>query len=154
MLCTHCGANLSAGRRPSHFATGCGGRQRSSPTGGVAKGTPLKTVRPSSFVPCNWPCSTDTVVFAARLIHGTATIATASKNDLIVQFPLFRKNARTSGGRGKPSLQQSRTQMQSSAQSETLPILLDLNNGHIVQFFTVNDRNHRFIEKPVRPSYW
>src|SRR6185503_15685479 len=35
-----------AGRTPVHFRGGCGGRQRSAPTGGAAKGTPRNTITP------------------------------------------------------------------------------------------------------------
>ena len=40
--------NLLASRTPSHFATGCGGCQRSAPTGGAANGMPLKPARHST----------------------------------------------------------------------------------------------------------
>ncbi len=48
----HMGPNSSALRTPFQGATGLGARQRSSPTGGAAKGRPLKTVM-SGFVPCD-----------------------------------------------------------------------------------------------------
>ena len=40
-FCMHAGANEVALRVPFHGATGCGSRQRSSPRGGAANGTPL-----------------------------------------------------------------------------------------------------------------
>src|SRR5579884_1656631 len=43
----HAGPNLSALRMPVQFLTGCGSRQRKSPTGGAAKGMPLKLRTPS-----------------------------------------------------------------------------------------------------------
>jgi hypothetical protein len=43
-------------------------------------------VSPDSFVPCNTPCSTFAVEFAARLTYGIATKANASKNDLMIEF--------------------------------------------------------------------
>ena len=41
------GPNLSALRTPDQFFTGCGSRQRRSPTGGCANGMPLKLRTPS-----------------------------------------------------------------------------------------------------------
>jgi addiction module HigA family antidote len=38
--------------RAVHFATGCGGRHRRSPTGGAANGMPLKEATPSATTPC------------------------------------------------------------------------------------------------------
>src|ERR1039458_7816099 len=45
--CGQCGANCVAPRTPGQGAAGCGGRQRSGPTGGAAYGMP----RNSSVVP-------------------------------------------------------------------------------------------------------
>src|SRR5262249_28494026 len=42
-------------------ATGCGARQRKSPTGGAANGTPLNDRTPSATAPCNSPLSTLTL---------------------------------------------------------------------------------------------
>jgi hypothetical protein len=44
--CMQRGPNLSALRTPCQLPAGCGGFQRSSPTGGAAKGTPLKLRTP------------------------------------------------------------------------------------------------------------
>src|SRR3954470_14509761 len=41
--CIQAGPNDAAGRTPSQALTGCGAFQRSSPTGGAAKGIPRKT---------------------------------------------------------------------------------------------------------------
>ena len=41
------GPNLSALRTPVQFFTGCGSRQRKSPMGGCANGSPLKLRTPS-----------------------------------------------------------------------------------------------------------
>src|SRR5712692_10111610 len=38
--CGQCGANWVASRMPGQLAAGCGGRQRSAPTGGAAYGMP------------------------------------------------------------------------------------------------------------------
>lgn len=75
--CMHRGPNWSALRTPSQRGAGCGVRQRSSPTGAAAKGTPLKT-RISGLLPevpeIN-PVSTRTVseiVAAAALVEPCA----------------------------------------------------------------------------------
>src|SRR2546421_633095 len=46
--CMARGANWSALRTPDQLTTGCGGLHRSSPTGGAAKGIPLKLRSPES----------------------------------------------------------------------------------------------------------
>ena len=45
--CTPTAPNASALRTPSQCATGCGAFQRSGPSGGAPKGTPLNTRMPS-----------------------------------------------------------------------------------------------------------
>ena len=49
--------NLLASRTPFHFATGCGGCQRSAPTGGAANGIPLNARTPGEDIvlPPIWP---------------------------------------------------------------------------------------------------
>src|SRR5580698_11587577 len=91
----HAGANLSAARTPVHATGGCGGRQRKSPSGGVAKGMPLYTVAPSSAMPWTRPdcvrtglgvcaCNPDTeqsaAVMNARVVRGF----------IAIQFNAFR----------------------------------------------------------------
>src|SRR5437660_9833495 len=49
-----------ASRTPCHETGGCGGRQRSGPTGGAAYGIPLK-VRISPFVPATAPAVVATI---------------------------------------------------------------------------------------------
>src|SRR5215472_3646682 len=49
--CGQCGANCVASRTPDQLAAGCGGRQRSAPTGGAAYGIP----RNSSTAPFATP---------------------------------------------------------------------------------------------------
>src|SRR5205823_7358441 len=49
--CRHTSPKVSALRTPLHFATGCGGFHRRSPTGGAANGIPLKTRTPRLVVP-------------------------------------------------------------------------------------------------------
>ena len=46
----HCGPKRSAGRTPCQLAAGCGSFQRSSRTGGAAKGMPLKSLTPVEVV--------------------------------------------------------------------------------------------------------
>src|SRR5437016_6547967 len=60
---------LSACRTPFHLGIGCGAFQRRSPTGGAAKGTPLKirTVRSALVVPATTPASVFTSSDANRL---------------------------------------------------------------------------------------
>src|SRR3954466_1758523 len=47
--------NLLASRTPCHGLTACGGRQRKSPVGAAANGTPLKLVTSPSVVPRTLP---------------------------------------------------------------------------------------------------
>src|SRR5215475_5442242 len=63
------GPKALASRAPSHFAGGCGGRQRRSPTGGAAYGTPLKTRTPGTELetPSSRPLSTRAVLSSARV---------------------------------------------------------------------------------------
>ena len=49
-----------AGRTPVHATTGCGGRQRKSPSGGAANGIPLNESTPSATAPLIVPPSTFT----------------------------------------------------------------------------------------------
>src|SRR3954470_15707064 len=70
-----CGAHLVhsvAWRTPSHGATGCGGRNRNSPTGGAANGTPLKTHTPSSSSPATRPAAVSAIgaLMMKTLPHG------------------------------------------------------------------------------------
>ena len=58
--CMQSAPNSAAWRTPVHVAAGCGGRHRRSPTGGAAKGMPLKDATPSSTTPCRSPLSTRT----------------------------------------------------------------------------------------------
>src|SRR6266567_4058156 len=68
------GPNWPALRTPLQFLTGCGSRQRRSPTGGWPKGMPLKLRTPS------WGASVDSRMPLAVLTRSAATdggIATA-----------------------------------------------------------------------------
>ena len=49
-----------ASRTPSHGLTAWGGRHRNGPTGGWAKGMPLKAITPSADMPRTLPLSTFT----------------------------------------------------------------------------------------------
>ena len=63
----------AAWRTPVHRAAGWGGRHRRSPTGGAAKGMPLKETTPSSTTPCNSPPSTRTTAWRLRPRIGANT---------------------------------------------------------------------------------
>jgi hypothetical protein len=68
----------AAWRTPVHGAAGWGGRHRRSPTGGAAKGIPLKEATPSATTPCNWPVSTFTT--GGVCVCATVPIPTAAAN--------------------------------------------------------------------------
>src|SRR4051812_36201208 len=72
-------ANASALRTPLHGAGGCGARQRRSPVGGAANGTPLKTaIAPSAAVtPARSPSATRAVGSGAPVRPATCAIETA-----------------------------------------------------------------------------
>ena len=75
--CMQLAPNSVAWRTSVHFAAGCGGRHRSSPTGGAAKGIPLKERTPSAATPCSSPVSTRRVAGAGDCAAGvTPTAAT------------------------------------------------------------------------------
>src|SRR5512138_2741429 len=59
--CMHCALNSVALRSPCQFFTGCGSRQRRSPTGGCANGMPLKMRR--SFSLSTTPTSVPFAIF-------------------------------------------------------------------------------------------
>src|SRR6266545_2840661 len=70
-------------RTPVQGGTGCGAFHRSAPTGGAAKGTPLKrrTERSVPTVPSRIPPSTLTLSAARAL--GARTMMTATKSNLL-----------------------------------------------------------------------
>jgi hypothetical protein len=70
--------NSAACRTPVHFAAGWGGRHRSSPTGGAAKGMPLKDATPSATTPCSSPLSTRTTGGACDCATVPTPIAAAN----------------------------------------------------------------------------
>src|SRR5262245_46685296 len=83
-FCVQIGEYLSAARTPSHFGAGFGSRQRNSPRGGAAKGTPLNTVTSgvAPATPDTDPLSTLTGV-PGEAMAGTAgrlSSATAKTN--------------------------------------------------------------------------
>jgi hypothetical protein len=55
LLCGQLAHSLVASRTSFHGTTGCGGRQRFSPTGGAAKGIPLKLETSPSVTPRTTP---------------------------------------------------------------------------------------------------
>src|SRR4051812_35485390 len=70
-----------AGFAPVHGLTGCGGRQRSSPTGGAAYGMPLNELTPASTAPSSIPLATLTCSVPARIgsvAETAAAIVTAN----------------------------------------------------------------------------
>src|SRR5947207_11214279 len=73
-----------AGRTPSQGATGCGGRNRSSPTGGAANGRPLNTRTPSSSTPATRPAAVSAIgaLMMKTLPHGR-------RHDGLVQPSVF-----------------------------------------------------------------
>src|SRR5262249_27793009 len=75
--CVHLGPNSSAFRTPVQLVTGCGGRQRSGPTGGAAKGIPLNTriSEPAFDVPSIKPVS----ILTGSLIAADTTAVTTIK---------------------------------------------------------------------------
>src|SRR4051794_21774761 len=68
-----------------HFAAGCGGRQRRSPTGGAANGMPRYTVMPLWAVPSTWPPS---MLTAPKATEDQS--APASSAPGLAPFPVFR----------------------------------------------------------------
>ena len=71
--CMQRGPKWPAARTPCHAATGCGGFQRSAPSGAAAYGMPLNSSRPAraSWTPDNAPVSIRTVGTAsAAAAHG------------------------------------------------------------------------------------
>ena len=81
--CMQCGPNSVALRTPSHGCTGCGAFQRSSPTGGAAKGMPRKTRTAlfSEVVPSTRPdfVRTGAPVAVATGRRSTATAVAAAR---------------------------------------------------------------------------
>src|SRR5580704_10798827 len=58
--CAQCGANWVASRTPRQGAGGCGGRQRSAPTGGAAYGMPRYSSTLPVARPRTWPSAVPT----------------------------------------------------------------------------------------------
>src|SRR5205823_4901454 len=58
------GPNASAGRTPAQGSGGCGGRQRSSPTGGAANGMPRNWSTPPRSTPSTFPERVSTCVMS------------------------------------------------------------------------------------------
>src|SRR5579864_9447175 len=72
--CGQCGANVVASRTPDQLAAGCGGCQRSAPTGGAAYGMP----RISSTAPLATPWSAPLAVPATGPLAALALTAGAA----------------------------------------------------------------------------
>src|SRR6201999_3319344 len=58
--CAQCGAKLVAWRIPRQDAAGCGGCQRSAPTGGAAYGMPRYSAVVPAVLPCTGPSAVRT----------------------------------------------------------------------------------------------
>src|SRR5580692_4941116 len=72
--CGQCGANVVASRTPDQLAAGCGGCQRSAPTGGAAYGMP----RNSSTAPLATPRTAPLAVPATGPLAALALTAGAA----------------------------------------------------------------------------
>src|SRR5215207_5451885 len=70
--CMQRGPNFAAARTPFQLLTGCGSRQRSSPVGASAKGTPLKARTPEPWRPA--PSTTPSAVLT---LSGAKALAPA-----------------------------------------------------------------------------
>jgi hypothetical protein len=85
--CMQSDPNSAACRTPAHGATGWGGRHRSSPRGGAAKGIPLKDATSSVTTPCSSPLSTRTT--------GSAGEAAGACEDAAAPAPIAAGQADT-----------------------------------------------------------
>src|SRR4051794_669919 len=83
-FCMQAGANQTAFRVPFHGAGGCGSRQRSSPKGAAANGTPRYAVTPLVVTPSIAPDSTRT---------GLATAVAASRHEMTAMLTLRQEFA-------------------------------------------------------------
>src|SRR5580658_8730579 len=75
----HRGPNWPALRAPVQFLTGCGSRQRRSPTGGCAKGMPLKLRTPSLGVEVDSRMPFAVVTRSAARAGNTAALQMAAQ---------------------------------------------------------------------------
>src|SRR5215471_3935602 len=75
--CGQCGANCVASRTPDQLAAGCGGCQRSAPTGGAAYGMPRNSLTAPLARPRTAPLSVP-VTGPPRALAVAAGAATAS----------------------------------------------------------------------------
>src|SRR5687767_3493743 len=73
--CMQSAPYVAAERTPDHGFTGCGGFQRSSPTGAAANGIPLNATTPAFTVPCTFPVWT-----VARSVPANEALEAASRN--------------------------------------------------------------------------
>jgi hypothetical protein len=83
--------NSTAWRTPVQRAAGCGGRHRSSPTGGAANGIPLYDTTRSANTPWSSPVSTWTIAGACEsTVVGTlvaaANVASDPNRSLLILF--------------------------------------------------------------------
>src|SRR5437588_5137186 len=82
-FCMETGPNSTHSRTPSHGGAGCGGRKRSSPTGGAAKGMPLKTCTPSATLPCTLPAAVSTIVMVSLSLSAKKVTCDVGDLDLV-----------------------------------------------------------------------
>src|SRR5581483_5058483 len=86
--CMQTSPKWSAFLTPSHFATGCGGRQRRSPIGGVPNGMPLKARTPGpAATPDTRPASVRTGSGTAPSSVATAAAARANRPARLTTMP-------------------------------------------------------------------
>lgn len=80
--CAHMVPNFVASRTSLHGVSGCGGRQRSAPTGGAAKGIPLNAAMPSCIAPWSGPSVVWTMsVGSAAVLVESPSKSTATASD-------------------------------------------------------------------------
>ena len=82
-FCMATGPNSTQSRTPSHGGAGWGGRNRSSPTGGAAKGMPLKTSTPSTTLPCTLPAAVSTIVMGVSSLPAEKVTCDVGDLDLV-----------------------------------------------------------------------
>src|SRR5437899_2488074 len=90
--CTQALANVSALRMPAHFAAGCGGRHRSSPTGGAAYGIPLNTRTPGAAAGAPESRPASVLIGSRTAARKPLTIASAAANIAAVAMILLFGN--------------------------------------------------------------
>src|ERR1051325_10637675 len=93
------GPNSSALRTPFQFLGGCGSRHRRAPTGGWAKGTPLKLRTPSLAAALDWSVPFAVLTRSVAKESWAATIARAKHIGLetLIGFSVYQQGAGKGG---------------------------------------------------------